>query len=44
MSDLQASGDGRKETPLERLDRNLEELTGELRVIATACRCCSPSF
>ncbi len=29
------SGDGREETPLERLDRNLEELTGELRVIVT---------
>ncbi len=27
--------DGRKETQLERLDRNLEELTGELRVIVT---------
>src|SRR5438270_3879021 len=30
-----SSGDGRDETPLERLDRNLEELTGELRVIVT---------
>jgi hypothetical protein len=30
-----ASNDGRQETPLERLDRNLEELTGELRVIVT---------
>jgi Family of unknown function (DUF6328) len=29
------SGDGRDETPLERLDRNLEELTGELRVVVT---------
>jgi hypothetical protein len=29
------SGDGRKETPLERLDRNLDELTGELRVVIT---------
>jgi Family of unknown function (DUF6328) len=26
---------GRDETPLERLDRNLEELTGELRVVVT---------
>jgi hypothetical protein len=37
------SGDGRDETPLERLDRNLEEMTGELRVVVTGCRCCSPS-
>jgi hypothetical protein len=29
------SGDGRQETPLERLDRNLEEMTGELRVMVT---------
>jgi hypothetical protein len=29
------SGDGRQETPLERLDRNLEEMTGELRVVVT---------
>jgi hypothetical protein len=29
------AGDGREETPLERLDRNLEELTGELRVVVT---------
>jgi uncharacterized protein DUF6328 len=29
------NGDSRDETPLERLDRNLEELTGELRVIVT---------
>jgi Family of unknown function (DUF6328) len=29
------SGDGREETPLERLDRNLEEMTGELRVVVT---------
>ena len=28
-------GDGRPETPLQRLDRNLEEMTGELRVIVT---------
>jgi hypothetical protein len=27
--------DGRRETPLERLDRNLVELTGELRVVLT---------
>jgi hypothetical protein len=27
--------DGRQETPHERLDRNLEELTGELRVVVT---------
>ncbi len=30
-----SAGDGRKETPLERVDRNLEELTGELRVVVT---------
>jgi hypothetical protein len=29
------SHDGRDETPLERLDRNLDELTGELRVVVT---------
>jgi Family of unknown function (DUF6328) len=29
------NGERRRETPLERLDRNLEELTGELRVIVT---------
>jgi hypothetical protein len=29
------SGEQRHETPLERLDRNLEELTGELRVVVT---------
>jgi hypothetical protein len=29
------SDDGREETPLERLDRNMEELTGELRVVVT---------
>jgi hypothetical protein len=29
------SSDGREETPLERLDRNLEEMTGELRVVVT---------
>jgi len=29
------SDDGRAETPAERLDRNLEEMTGELRVIVT---------
>jgi hypothetical protein len=28
-------GDGRPETPLQRLDRNLEEMTGELRVVVT---------
>lgn len=28
-------GDGREETPKERLDRNFEELTGELRVVIT---------
>lgn len=27
--------DGRPETPLQRLDRNLEEMTGELRVVVT---------
>jgi hypothetical protein len=38
MSDSQqtpSAGDGREETPLERVDRNFEELTGELRVIVT---------
>jgi hypothetical protein len=37
MQDAQESKGGkvRDETPLERLDRNLEELTGELRVIVT---------
>jgi drug/metabolite transporter (DMT)-like permease len=29
------AGDGRDETPMERVDRNLEELTGELRVVIT---------
>jgi anti-anti-sigma factor len=29
------SGDGRPETQLQRLDRNLEEMTGELRVVVT---------
>jgi hypothetical protein len=29
------SGDGREETPLERADRNMEELNGELRVVVT---------
>jgi hypothetical protein len=29
------AGDGREETPLERVDRNFEELTGELRVVVT---------
>jgi hypothetical protein len=33
--DSELSDDGRRETPLERLDRNLEELTGELRVVVT---------
>jgi hypothetical protein len=32
---LDWSDDGRQETPLERVDRNLEELTGELRVVVT---------
>jgi hypothetical protein len=27
--------EGRKETPLERLDRNLDELTAELRIVVT---------
>ncbi len=36
MQDSQpANGQTRHETQLERLDRNLEELTGELRVIVT---------
>jgi hypothetical protein len=37
MSDPRSSeiSDTRHETPLERLDRNLEELTGELRVVVT---------
>lgn len=29
------SASGREETPLERVDRNLEELNGELRVVVT---------
>jgi hypothetical protein len=29
------SGEARRETQLERLDRNLEEMTGELRVVVT---------
>src|SRR5262249_42237399 len=33
--ELTRSSDKRKETPTERLDRNLEELTGELRVVVT---------
>ena len=36
MSDSQhANGETRHETQLERLDRNLEEMTGELRVVVT---------
>jgi len=37
MQDSQQSKSGgvRRETSLERLDRNLEELTGELRVVVT---------
>lgn len=31
----QSADDMRDETPLERLDRNLEEMTGELRVVVT---------
>jgi hypothetical protein len=34
-SQTPSAEDGREETPLERLDRNFEELTGELRVIVT---------
>ena len=34
-SDQGQRGERRHETPLERLDRNLEELTGELRVVVT---------
>jgi hypothetical protein len=30
-----AAKSGRDETPLERVDRNLEELNGELRVVVT---------
>jgi hypothetical protein len=30
-----STGDGRDETPLERIDRNLQELNGELRVVVT---------
>jgi anti-anti-sigma factor len=33
--DRSDAGDGRPETRLQRLDRNLEELTGELRVVVT---------
>lgn len=32
---VEAEGDGREETSKERLDRNFEELTGELRVVIT---------
>jgi Family of unknown function (DUF6328) len=36
MSDSQSTnGETRNETRLERLDRNMEELTGELRVVVT---------
>lgn len=35
MIEPNQSDDERQETPHERLDRNLEELTGELRVIVT---------
>jgi hypothetical protein len=36
MQDLQSvNSEARHETPLERLDRNFEELTGELRVVVT---------
>jgi hypothetical protein len=35
MADSHANGEVRHETELERLDRNLEELTGELRVVVT---------
>src|SRR5690242_19737632 len=31
----EASDEGRPETPLQRLDRNLQEMTGELRVVVT---------
>jgi hypothetical protein len=34
QSQIESAG-ARHETPLERLDRNLEELTGELRVVVT---------
>ncbi len=33
--DRAGNADGRKETPMERVDRNFEELTGELRVVIT---------
>jgi hypothetical protein len=35
MTDGRAAGSERQETALERLDRNLEEMTGELRVVVT---------
>ena len=35
MCPRSADGERRRETPLERLDRNLEEMTGELRVVVT---------
>jgi len=35
MCPQSADGERRRETPLERLDRNLEEMTGELRVVVT---------
>ena len=38
LSSMHASVNGRKETPLERLDRNLVEMTGELRVVITGVR------
>ncbi len=35
MPDSQVDGEARHETHLERLDRNLDEMTGELRVVVT---------
>ena len=35
MESSEKAFDGREETPLERTDRNLSELTGELRVVIT---------
>jgi drug/metabolite transporter (DMT)-like permease len=35
MSLQTPGGSGRQETPLERVDRNMEELNGELRVVVT---------
>jgi hypothetical protein len=44
MPDSQrVNGETRHETQLERLDRNLEEMTGELRVVVTGVQVLSRS-